>query len=162
MTKFLKKTDLQLINGGYLSDKDGNPVTNETFIAIQKRAEYVCTFAKLAKGKDFKGKEADSLDDLRKAVAAELSSKDKVYVEAPKKIVKKLADSLAEEAMAFMSFEKESSKVDKMNAFLQDFNTLAEFEEFGLFFENGIVKLNKIYTMGEVVESVQATIDLLN
>ena len=36
-----------------------------------------------------------------------------------------------------------------------------EFEEFGLFFEEEIVKLNKLYTMEDVTNAILATIDLL-
>jgi len=162
MKKFLKSTEIALINGGYLSVKDGgSPVTNEAFVKAQKHAEYIVTFAKMAKGKDFKGKAPDSLLDLETAVKAELATKDRSYVAKPKKIVKKLTNQLATEAMAFMNFEKDTTQVEKINAFLQQFNALAEFEEFGLFFEEGIVKLNKVYTMKDIVSSVEATIDLL-
>jgi len=163
MKKFLKNGEIELINGGYLSTKDEfSPVTNDAFVKAQKHMEYIVTFAKHAEGKDFKGKKADSLEDLKKAVTDELATKDKVYVEKPAKVEKKLAKQLADEAMAFMDYEKASTKVDKVNKFLQQFNIVSEFEEFGLFFEDGIVKLNKIYTLEEVVEAVNKTIDLLD
>jgi hypothetical protein len=164
MKKFVKNTELVLVNGGYLSlNAEGNPpVTNEAFIAAQKRAEYICTFAKLAKGKDFKGKKADSLDELKSKVAAELATKDTVFVKAPKKVDKPMTQKLADEAMAFMKYEDSLGKNEKINKFLQEFNILNEFEEFGLFFEDGIVKLNKIYSLKEVVEAVKSTVDLLD
>jgi len=161
MKKFLKKSEVKLVNGGYLSNVDNSPVINDAFVKAQQHAEYIITFAKLAKDKDFIGKKADSLSELSKQVKEELAKKDVKYVETPKKVVKKLSNQLADEAMAFMNFEKETSKADKINLFLQQFNVLHEFEEFGLFFEEGIVKLNKIYTMSEIVESVKETIDLL-
>jgi hypothetical protein len=164
MKKFLKSTEIDLVNGGYLAVKGAKeltPVTNAAFIQAQKHAEYIITFAKLAKDKDFKGKKADSLADLESAVRAELSTKDRSYVKKPKKVVKKLSQQLHDEAMAFMSFEKDTTKVEKINAFLQQFNVLAEFEEFGLFFDEGIVKLNTVYTMKEIVAAVESTIDLL-
>ena len=161
MKKFIKSSELQLLNGGYVSDKDGNPITNEAFVAAQKRAEYVITFAKHAKNKNFKAGKVDSLATMISEVNAELAEKATSYIAKPKKVVKKLADQLADEAMSFMKFEEKSSKVEKMNTFLQEFNTIHEFEEFGLFFEDGIVKLNKIYTMSDLVKAVEQTIDIL-
>lgn len=162
MKNFFKSTELELHAAGYLISKEGeNAVTNVDFVAMQKRAEYVVTFAKHAKNKDFIGKEADSLSELKAAVAKELAGKKPEYVAAPPKATKKLATQLADEAMDFMKWEEKSSKVDKINGFLQEFNKLAEFEEFGLFFEDGIVKLNKIYTMEEITEAVEQTIDLI-
>lgn len=163
MKKFVKNSELTLVNGGYLSTTaDGNPpVTNAEFVAAQKRAEYVCTFAELAKGKNFKGVEVDSLDGLRAEVAKKLASQDTAYVKAPKKVAREITDKLAAEAKAFMNFTDESSKVEKINKFLQEFNIINEFETFGLFFEDGIVKLNKIYTMKEITTAVKSTIDLL-
>ena len=64
--------------------------------------------------------------------------------------------------MAFMKFTESSSKVEKINSFLQQFAILNEFENYGLFFEEDIVKLNKIYTMAAVIAAVTETIELLD
>ena len=163
MKKFLKVSEINLVNGGYLVTKEGEiPVSNQAFVAAQKPAEYIVTFAKLAKDKDFKGKKADSLESLKAAVAAELSAKAKTYVSKPAEVKRKIGDQLAAEALSFIAYGKESSKVEKINEFLQQFNVLSEFEEFGLFFEEDIVKLNKLYTMEEVTEAVKSTINLLD
>ena len=163
MSKFVKAGEAQLLNGGYLSDKDGNPITNAEFIAAQKQAEYVITFAKHAKNKDFVGKKADSLSECRSAVLKELEEKNKVeFIAKPEKVKKELSDKLADEALAFMNWQDKSSKIDKMNKFLTDFTVLKDYEEFGLFFSEGIVKLNKIYKLEEVTKAVQETIDLLS
>jgi hypothetical protein len=162
MTKqFLTAKDIQLLNGGYLSNKEGQPINNEQFVKAQRHAEYVVTFATLAKGKDFKGKKADSLTELEAEVKALLATKQKTFVSKPTEVKKPLTAQLAEEAMAFMTFQENSSKVDKINSFLQQFEILDEFSEFGLFFESDIVKLNKIYTMEEIVSAVTEVIDLL-
>lgn len=161
MKKFLKSTELQLINGGYLSDKEGNPVTNEEFIKLQKDAEFIITFASLAKGKDFKGKTPDSLEDLTKATLQALSASKVQYVDSPKAPKTPTQTKLMEEAMSFINFKSEESVANQVNNYLQKFNTLKEFEEFGLFFEPGITKLNRIYTVKEITEAVTATIDLL-
>lgn len=162
MKKFLKKGSLQLINGGYLSDKDGNPVSNIDFVNAQLSAEYVMTFAQLAKGKDFKGKVADTVQDLRKEVSEFLSKKNPIiYVDKPTAIERPITDSLAKEALAFMDYHESMSKVEKVNQFMQRFNVLNDFENFGLFFDDEIIKLNNIYTVQEIKDAVLATIDLL-
>ena len=60
-----------------------------------------------------------------------------------------------------MTFKENSLKTDKVNGFLQEFNLLQEAEEFGLFFEDGIVKLEAIYTVDQITVAVKETIDLL-
>ena len=163
MSTFLKNTELKLINGGYLSDAKGNPVSNAEFVKAQKNAEYVMVFANLAKGKDFKGKQADSLSSLKAEVQAYFNnSRPTVFVEKPTEVVRPVTASLAKEAMAFMDFQETSSKVEKINNFLQQFNVINEFETFGLFFSQDIVKLTQIYTIAEITEAVTSVIDLLD
>lgn len=161
MKQFLKKEQVQLVNGGYLSNNEEKPVFNQAFVDAQKRAEYIVTFAEMAKDKDFVGKKADSLEDLQKAVAKALEAKKTKFVEGPEAPEKSLTKKLADEALAFMTYEKDVNKADKINNFLSEFEVINEFESFGLFFEEDIVKLNKIYTMQEIVDAVKATIDLL-
>lgn len=161
MKQFLKK--VQLINGGYLSNGEKKPVFNAAFVKAQQHAEYVVKFAELAKGKDFKGKEADSVDSLKQEVLEYFNkSKTVAFVEKPEKVKQPTTDKLAKEALAFIEFTENSSKTDKINSFLQQFKVLSEFEEFGLFFEEDIVKLDKLYTMKEVITAVTETIDLLD
>ena len=163
MKQFLKKGELQLVNGGYLSNKKEQPVNNYNFVHVQGTAEYIITFANLAKDKDFKGKKADSISEVRaEAMKIVDSSRAVEFVSKPKEVKQPTTDKLANEAMAFMDFEKDSFRVDKINKFLQQFAILKEFEDFGLFFEEDIVKLNKIYTLEEVVSAVNETIDLLD
>ena len=160
---FVKKEELALINGDYLVIKEKEtPVYNEQFIAVQKHAEWVVTFAEKAKGKDFVGKQADSIADVKAEVMKALVSKGVEYVKGPKDVKQDLTEKLKEEALAFIKFQGESSKTEKINKFLQQFNTLNEFSEFGLYFEEDICKLNKIYTIEEVVNAVTEIIDLLD
>jgi hypothetical protein len=161
MKKFLKKAELQLINGGYLTDKKGNPITNQEFIKAQLAAEYIVTYAKVAKGKDFVGKKADTLQSVTKEVEQLLNVQKVEFVSAPKAIDRPLQNSLMEEALSFISFQKDSSKTEKINEFMQQFVILHDFEQFGLFFEEGIVKLNKIYTIAEITEAVIESVDLI-
>jgi len=163
MSTFLKKGEIKLINGGYLSDSKGNPVSNLDFVRAQEQAEFVVTFAEFAKGKDFKGKKADSLADLQKEVREFLySTKPVTYIEKPKEVKRPVTESLAKEAMDFINFQEKSSVAEKVNNYMQRFNVLNDFETFGLFFDSGIVKLNKIYTIKEIQEAVNSVIGLLD
>ena len=160
---FVKKEELALINGGYLVIKEKEtPVYNEQFIAVQKHAEWVVTFAEKAKGKDFIGKQADSIADVRAEVMKALANKGVEYVKSPKKVKQDLTEKLQEEALAFIKYQGESSKAEKINKFLQQFNIIQEFEEFGLYFEEDICKLNKIYTIEVIVKAVTEVIDIID
>jgi hypothetical protein len=160
---FVKKDELNLVNGGYLvTGKEETPVYNLEFIAAQRHAEWVVTFAEKAKGKDFVGKQADSIADVKAEVMKALASKGVEYVKGPKNVKQDLTEKLKEEALAFIKFQGESSKTEKVNKFLQQFNTLNEFSEFGLYFTEDICKLNKIYTIEEVVNAVTEIIYLLD
>lgn len=160
---FVKKEELTLVNGGYVvTGKNETPVYNEQFITVQKHAEWVVTFAEKAKGKDFVGKAPDSIESVKEEVRKALSSKGVEYVKAPKKVKQDLTEKLQEEALAFIKYQGESSKTEKINKFLQQFNIIQEFEEFGLYFEEDVCKLNKIYTIEEIVAAVTAVIDIID
>jgi len=160
--QFVKNSELSLENGGYLTFK-GNPVNNSAFVVAQQRAEYVVTYAKLAKGKNFVTHKADSLINLQNEVNAELNkNKPTTFISTPTLIEIPFTTQLKVEAYAFMNFQDNILKTDKINQFLQEFVVLADYEQFGLFFEEDIVKLNKIYTLQEVIEAVTEVIDLLN
>ena len=161
MKQFIKNTELSLQNGGYLCNAEGNPVTNAEFVQAQLAAEYVCTFAEMAKGKNFKQNKVDSLTDLKAEVLAALNNKTVQFVDAPKPVERELTDKLAKEAMSFISFQENVTKVDKINTFMQQFKILQQFESFGLFFDSGVINLNKIYTIKEILNAVSATINLL-
>ena len=160
---FVKKEELTLVNGGYVvTGKNETPVYNEQFITVQKHAEWVVTFAEKAKGKDFVGKVPDSIESVKEEVRKALANKGVEYVKAPKKVKQDLTEKLQEEALAFIKYQGESSKTEKINKFLQQFNIIQEFEEFGLYFEEDICKLNKIYTIEEIVAAVTAVIDIID
>jgi hypothetical protein len=160
---FVKKNELMLVNGGYVvTGKNETPVYNKQFITVQKHAEWVVTFAEKAKGKDFVGKQADSIADVVAETFKALSKSDVEYVKAPKKVKQDLTEKLQEEALAFIEYQGESSKAEKINKFLQQFNIIQEFEEFGLYFEEDVCKLNKIYTIEEIVKAVTEVIDLID
>lgn len=159
--QFLTSEKVELVKGYLSNGPEMNPVTHEGFVAAQKHAEYIVTFANMAKGKNFKTSKVDSLEDLKKDVLAVLSTKEVQFVEAPTKVAQPLTEQLKGEAMNFVNFQTNTVKTAKVNAFLQQFTVLKEFETIGLFFEQGIVKLNRIYTMDEVIAAVSETIDLI-
>lgn len=160
---FLKKDQVSLINGGYLSDNEGTPIYNKDFVNAQLHAEYVITFAEKAKDKDFIGKKADSLEEFKNEVNVLLyGSKVTEFVKAPKAPKKELGDKLKQEALDFVNFQSKSDETDKINNFLSHFEIISEFEEFGLYFKSQIIKLNKIYSMKEVISAVVSVIALLD
>ncbi|MFA7367865.1 MAG: hypothetical protein WC008_06095 [Bacilli bacterium] len=160
---FVKKNELTLVNGGYLvTGKEETPVYNEKFIAVQKHAEWVVTFAEKAKGKDFIGKVPDTIASVKDEVRKALYNNEVKYIDTPKGVKQDLTEKLQKEALAFIGYREDVSKANKMNQFLQRFNVIQEFEEFGLYFEEDVCKLNKIYTIEEIVKAVTEVIDLIN
>ena len=159
--QFLTKGKAQLVNGYLSNGSEMNPVTNQEFVDAQKHAEYIVTYAQMAKGRNFKTSKVDSLDDLKRDVLAALSAKEVKFVDAPTKVAQPLTEQLKSEALNFVNYQADTTKNDKVNAFLQQFNVINEFENVGLFFEQGIVKLNRIYTMAEIISAVSETIDLI-
>lgn len=161
MQEFLKVSEVSLINGGYVSNVEGNPVNNEKFVIAQRRAEYVIKLAEATEGKDFKGKKPDSFEEISKSVVDSLnSSKVTKYVETPDEPKYTITEKLKKEALAFMSFSDEADLNKQINQKMTEFDAVHEFETFGLFFEQGIVKLNKIYTIKEILEAITKLIKL--
>lgn len=163
MKKFKKKGEIVLLNGGYLSSKDSEaPMFNEKFVEAQKEAHFLVTFAEMAKGKDFVGKEAYDLNTLRSEVIQTIRKKEKTtYIPLPEAPKMKTFAAMQKEALAFVKNDEEVEKVNKINEHLRRFDVINEFETFGLFFEEEIVKLDKIYTMEEIIKAVTDTADLL-
>lgn len=159
---FVKSAELALVNGGYVvTGKSQTPVFHEEFIKLQKHAEWIVTFAEKARGVDFVGKLPASIEAVKCEVNKALAGSGVEYVPKPEKVEREVSDKLLAEAMAFVKYTGESSKVEKINKFMQTFNVIKEFEEFGLYFEEGICKLNKVYTIEKIVTAVKEVIDLL-
>lgn len=155
--KFLKQSEIELINGGYLSAKDGSPISHVAFVAAQEQAHYLVTLATNLKGKNFKATKVDSFQDCVNETVKQINSANTVkYEAAPTAPAMELKNKLAEEAMAWINFNKSTSETEKVNQAMQQFNVLRDFEEHGLFFSEGIVKLNKIYSIAEILEAVKA------
>jgi hypothetical protein len=115
---FVKNGELVLVNGGYVVfGEKATPVFNENFIAVQKHAEWVVTFAEKAKGKDFVGKEADSIYSIQLEVQKALSKSDVEYVKSPKKVIGELTDKLQAEALDFCKYHNELSRLKRLTSF---------------------------------------------
>ena len=155
--EFVKKENLKLVNGGYLvSGKEDNPVNHFGFVNAQEQAHYLVSLAKAMEGKDFEGKKADSFKELQHKIAQEVYDNNKVdygmSVEAPKRTTR---DNLAKEAMEWMSYQTDKAVADEVTDAMQQFNVVKEFEEFGLYFDKGVVKLKDIYTIDQILEAVK-------
>lgn len=160
--KFQTSKTVVLLNGGYLSDKETKlPIFNQQFIDAQKRAEFICLFAEEAKDKDFTGKKADSLAEVEKKTLERIAGATPKFFDVPKEPTKSLTSKLAAESLEFINYHKNLKDVDKLNAFMLEFTVLKDFEDFGLFFDEGIVKLNKIYTLEEIKAALKETINYL-
>jgi hypothetical protein len=154
--EFIKKDGLKLENGGYLFNTKGEPVSNEQFVNAQRRAHYLVKLAEATKGKDYVGKKADSFTETVDAVVKAVNSEKTVeYVGKVAEPKMDLKDKLAEEALSWIKFDKDSSKAKRVNEAMQQFNIIKEFETFGQFFSTGIVKLEAIYTIDQILKAVE-------
>ena len=160
MSKVLVKNGGLKVEGVYLVAND-KPVYHKEFVDAQIKAEYIITFANLAKGKDFKGKVADSLEDLKSEVSKTLGNKTTTYLTAIEPKKGEITTKLIKEALAWIDANEKYSNVDKVNSFLQEFNIINKFENVGLYFDEDVCELNKIYTVKEIVEAVESCIELL-
>lgn len=159
---FLESKEVFVVKGYLSSNKTKvQPIYNSEFIAAQKNAEWAITFAAKCVDKDFKGKAPDSLEEVRNQVREELSSKGVEYVAKPTEVKQKLTEELKNEALAWLDYQKDTSKTEKINQFMQKFNVLYKFEEVGLFFEEDVIEIKKIYTVKEILDAVTSVIDLL-
>lgn len=155
MKVFVKSSELSLENGKYVY-ANGTPVSNKEFIFAQREAERLVTIANLTKGKDFVGKKPDNLQSVIEEADRLLYSKKQIeYIKTPSAPKRSLQDQLKEEAMSWHNHQTSSSKTAKINDFMSKFDVIHEFEEIGLFFEQDIVTLNKIYTIAEITEAAE-------
>ena len=162
--KFLKKSEITLVNGGYLSaSKDDSPVSHDGFVQAQNKAHYLVTLAANLVGKNFKAAKIDNFNDVVTATVNAINSANVVkYASDPSKPETPLKNQLAEEAMAWINFDKTSTVANQVNQAMQEFNILKDFEDNGLFFSEGIVRLNRIYTVAEILAAVEAIQPHLN
>lgn len=157
---FVKKGELSVVNGanggGYLvTGEKQTPVYHPEFVTLQQEAHYLVSLAAKVKGVDFSSKKVTTFAEVVESVKKELASKARTYVTAPTEVKRPVTDSLAAEALSWLSYQKEGSKAEKVNKLMQKFNIIAEQEEFGLYFsDNQIVKLDGLYSLAEITNAI--------
>ena len=159
--QFLKLSDLSLNPAGYLISTETNkPVTHKEFVEQQKRAHYVVKLAEAIKYKNFKPCKVDDLDAISKQVQADIDSTDVTnYVTAPEKPTSKVQEELVQFALDFASYGDKKDQADKINSFMQTFNAINGVESVGDYFSEGLIKLNKVYTIEEILAASQINIE---
>lgn len=162
--EFLEFSQVELNKAGYLvSNITKKPVTHVAFVAEQKQAEYLIKLAKAIEGKTFTASKVDNLAEIKKSVLDSINADAKVsYVDAPAKPKSKVNDEMVKFALDFVNYEGNKSKAEKVNNFMQQFNSIQSIESVGDYFNEGLVKLNKIYSIAEILEAVKLTVDKLD
>lgn len=162
-SNFKKAGDIKLANGGYLSDKKENAITHAGFVAAQQRAHLLCTLADGMKGKTFTTQEPEDFAALLNEVRIGINDTAvESHVKIPTATEGKLTKQLADEALAFIKDGEAAEAATELNNFLQEFNIVSEFETFGLFFSRGVQKLEKIYTMKEIISASKTVYPVLS
>jgi len=153
--EFLKNKEVNVANGGYLV-KTGTetPVFHKEFVELQEEAHYLVSLANKVKESDFTKKETKTFDQVIKEVTNEINKEQRTYLEAPKAAVTPTIDKLQKEALNWLTSKTEEGKTEKLNRILQKFNVIADFESFGLYFSQGIVKLKGLYTLQQIVDAI--------
>ena len=160
--QFLTTNKLELNAAGYLVSND-QPVTHAQFVAEQKNAEYICKLADAIKGKKFKADKVDDLASIKAEIRASINAtRSYTYEAVPAEPTSKIKDELTQFALDFDKFQDEKGNVEKVNSLMQQFNTIKDIETVGDYFSEGVVKLNKIYSIDEILSAVKATVDILN
>lgn len=156
--EFLTSKEVSLNPAGYLvNTKTNKPVTHSAFVEQQRKAEYTIRLADAVKDKTFTAPKLDSIDAIRAEVMSAINSKSiKEYVAAPTKPVSKVNEELVDYALKFVAFEEDTKNAEKINKIMSEFDAMEAIESVGDYFSEGLVKLNKIYTVAEVLSAVQA------
>ena len=58
----------------------------------------------------------------------------------------------------FDKYEDEKITTDKVNEFMNEFNVINDVETVGDYFSEGVVKLNKIYTVADILAAVKSNV----
>lgn len=155
--EFLKMSELTLNPANYLISKVSNkPVTHISFVNQQQSAEYIVRLSQAVKGKNFSTGPIDNLQEIKAKVLEEMNSASvKNYVSEPTKPTSKVQDELTEYALNFAKYLENKESSDKINMIMQEYNTISAIEEVGDYFQEGLVRMNKIYTIEEILAAVK-------
>lgn len=146
MSNFLGKGKVSLNATNYLVDGKGNPLTNAEFVFEQGEAHRLVLLAKKATKTTTKVVEEEVI---------ETSVTKKEFVKVPTVSLGELNQKLREESVTFVNSRWEAEVAVKVNNIMNNsFNAMKQFEDFGLFFGEGVVQLEKLYTIDEVVAAL--------
>lgn len=156
MNTFLKLEQLELNPAGYLvTAKDEKPVTHPEFVKQQELAHFTVKLAEAVKGKNFKTNKVDSLDAIMTEVRNSISASTKVsYISSPTKPTSSVNEEMVNFALNFAKYEDEKVNAEKLNEVMQQFNKINDVDQIGDFFQDGLVKLAKVYTIAEIQAAV--------
>jgi len=160
--EFLTAKQLELNAAGYLISKDSKkPVTHVDFVKQQQSAEYIVKFAEAIKDKNFTVSEVDNLQEIKASVMAAINDTAKSYVSEPAKPTSKVKDELVKYALDFVNYEDSKVEVSKINEIMNEFNKIDDVESVGDYFSEGVVKLNAIYSIKQILAAVKITAEKL-
>lgn len=160
--EFLTAKQLELNAAGYLISKDSKkPVNHVDFVKQQKSAEYIVKFAEAIKDKNFTASEVDNLQEIKASVMAAIDDTAKSYVSEPAKPTSKVKDELVKYALDFVNYEDSKVEASKINEIMNEFNKIDDVESVGDYFSEGVVKLNAIYSIKQILAAVKITAEKL-
>lgn len=162
--EFLKISEIQLNSANYLVSKvTGQPVTHTEFVGQQKAADYMVKLAAAVRGKNFTPGKVDNLAAIKKQVMDSITKTEAVvYVEGPAQPKSKVQDELVKYALDFAAFQGKKDSIENINKVMNNYNKIKDVETVGEYFTEGLVKLNKIYTIDEILDAVNESIDKLD
>jgi len=155
--EFLKLDQLELNPAGYLVSKEsGKPVKHQTFVNQQKAADYIVKLSEAVKGKTFKINAVDNLEAIKAEVLAAMNASEvRTYVANPKEPKSKTKEELTQHALDFAKYLEEKEGINSINVIMQNYNSINDIETVGDYFEEGLVKLQKIYNTKEILAAVK-------
>lgn len=153
MQIFVEKGQLALKNNTYLVTGKGMlPVNNKEFYKAQVKAKFFDELSKEVKNHNFEHKAVTTIESVMNLVQNRLATTNvTTFIESGKAPKSELTDKLKSEAMDFMKYIESEGDVAALNAVMQEFVIIKKFEEVGLYFEQEVVELSKIYTIEEII-----------
>jgi hypothetical protein len=164
MNLFLKSNEVSLLpNGQIVNTETQTPILNYEFISIQLNAERIVLFAQVAKGKNFSPVKVYSKKEILDEIEILSKAPEVQYVVPPQPLKQPLQEALLKDGMDFVKYHVDLERSKAINEYMKQFEVLSDFENYGLFFVEGhSIKINKIYTIKEVLEAVTQVIDIID
>jgi hypothetical protein len=161
--EFILAKNLALNPAGYLVNTATNkPVDHKDFVSQQRTAEYIVKLADAIKDKNFTCGKVDNLEEIKATVMASINAKSiKEYAKAPAKPTSKVQDELTQHALDFVSYYDKSAEAEQINKLMDQFSAIEAIESVGDYFSEGLVKLNGIYTIKQILAAVKINADKL-